>query len=124
MEENTIVFVMGITVVNLLIVLICMFLVIYTYRKCFILQIPQKDHSFYALKLQKCVAFLIFNIIALYVNYRTFNTPLFNWPRDLVFLRYCDRSSVLVYSLYKMLDVLRYYPTAYDSKHPPKSLIN
>lgn len=114
--ENSSNYFLGITVMNIIIFIVSAWLVIFCFKRCFRYRIPAKDHQFYALKLQKCVAFFIFNSIALYVNWRLFYTLDLKLPSDLSFLRYVDRCVCGIYAFYKVLDCTRYYPTNYEIK--------
>jgi hypothetical protein len=109
-------FPLGITISNIITFIISVGLIVYCYRKCYLLPIPKKDHTFYSLKLKKCVAFFIFNTIAMYVNWKMFYRLNLHLPEDLAFLRYMDRGTVLIYGFLKVLDCTTYYPSAYDHK--------
>lgn len=112
------IYVAAIIMVNVFVVVVSFWLVIYTYRKCWILPICKKDKIFYGLKLKKCLIFFLYNFIAMYVNFRLFTDPdisvqLFKHT-DLTFLRYVERAVTLLYLGLKTLDVCKYCPSNYD----------
>lgn len=112
------IYVAGVIMVNVFVVVVSGWLVIYTFRKCWILPIGKKDKVFYGLKLKKCMIFFIYNFIALYVNFRLFTDPELSkyilQHVDLSFLRYVERAVTLIYLGLKTLDVYKYCPSNYD----------
>jgi len=99
---------------NFINVAVTLWLVSYNCRKCFILPLEKKDHVFYLLKLKKSFLFLVINILYLYGDYRVYEQLHFDYPPDLIFIRYLARILVTFYLGFKILDCVRYYPTNYD----------
>ena len=114
MEDN--VFVNMTNLTNCIILAMNLWLVIYNYRKCYIIPIPKKDHVFYLLKLKKSSIYLIINGIAVYYDFRVFYDLHIGYPNDLVFIRYLLRAVSFIYLIFKILDATSYYPTAYDKR--------
>lgn len=119
MKDNIVPF--AITVINISLLVILVSLLVYNFRKCFLLPLPVKDHIFYSLKLKKTIVYFLANVTAFWVNIQLFYNPSIYIPMDLTWLRYVDRCSMLILAILMVLDSMKYSPSAYDNLEKSKA---
>ncbi len=104
----------GILVANVMVVFVFFYLLCYVIYKCFVIPSHERDHRFFSFKLGTTSVLCILNFIALYVNYQFFFVHHYEVSGTLMWLRYTDRICMAIYAWFKVLEIYKFRPSAYD----------
>lgn len=106
----------GILTVNIISALVLFYILCYIIYKCFTISPNDKDHKFFTFKLSTTAVLCILNFLALYVNYEFFFVQGCEVSGVLLWLRYSDRVCMAIYAWFKVLEIYKYRPSAYNKQ--------